>query len=228
MNLKVVFYNILYSFDPTILQETTEYTMDIDDTTTLKLLIENAGVGIADLSEYYFLSGRFTWNTQIVPYVVNSSGAVEWDVSFQSIKVKDFLLTHGIENNTLIAKTGYPQAGGPGFKELNEIWQMIYPVLDGFATVVGVVGILNGVGKWVRSLFKQKDIPPQSYFDLLFSREMWNSSELAKMLDIEPENAKSLLKLFGYQYNTSKMLFVQQDVSHTLREKLSKINVNDI
>lgn len=66
---------------------------------------------------------------------------------------------------------------------------------------------------------------PQAYFDLIFSKNEWNHNELAGLLDITSEEAKQLIKIFGYKYNRNKMMFIKQPISEELRIKLSQINV---
>ena len=228
MEVKVIFYHVFHEINPKVYPETIEFVSNVDDNTTIKEVLDKVGQPCADLSEYYYLSGMFCFNQNFLPYIINSKGKVEWDISFEEAKVIDFISTHAIENNIIYSKTGYPQAGGPGFKELTEIWESIYPIIDQFVTVVGLGTIIIGASKWLQSLFKRKDVPPQSYFDLVYSRNEWNHNEFAELLDISREDAKHLLKLFGYEYDKYKMMFVQQSISLQLREKLSKINILDI
>ena len=228
MKVKIVFYHVFHEIDPTVFPERMEAEAIINQNTTLQQLLDVVGQPIADLSEYYYLSGAFSFNSKYLPFLINSSGTIEWDVSFENAKVIDFINTHNIKNDTIISKIGYPQAGGPGFKDFLDIWNLVYPIIDQFVTVIGLGAIFINSGKWVHSLFNKKDIPPQSYFDLVFSKEKWNHFELAELVDIKPQEAQKLLQLFGYKYNNSMLLYVQQPISRELREKLSKINVLDI
>ncbi|MCL2841207.1 MAG: hypothetical protein FWE05_10600 [Defluviitaleaceae bacterium] len=230
MKIIVVAHNILYPCDQTIDKELI-HEVEIFEETTIQQMLDSISISIADLSEYYALSGIFTFNTIALPYVVSSDGKVYWNMLYADTKVKDFLVTHNICDNTIVVKTGHIQAGGPGFIKLYEIWMSIYPIIDQFVTVTGLIAIVGGAGKWVHSLFKgkkEKYIPPQSYFDLIFSRKEWNHFELADFLEVNKDDAKQLLQVFGYQYNPSRLLYVQQKESLALREKLSKINVLDI
>lgn len=228
MEIRVIFKNVMFQYDSSVSCKEREFVSQIDASTTLSQLFESAEEWFADLSEYYYLSGVFSFNTPCIPYVIDSNGIVKWDVLFQDTKVADFVSTHKIENGTIIAKVGYVQAGGPGFIELAEIWSLIYPIIEQFVTLIGLSTIVGGAGKWVHSLLKKKAVPPQSYFDLIFSRQQWNHFEFAKKLEIEPDKAKQLLKIFGYKYCSSEMSYIQQENSLALREKLSQINVLDI
>jgi len=227
MEIKVVFYHVFHEIDPNVFPEKIDFISNIDDNTTLQELFDRAEQSLADLSEYYYLSGPFSFNSTYLPFIINAGGKVEWNVRYKDAKVKDFITTHKIKDKIIISKIGYPQAGGPGFKEFIQLWNLIYPIFDQFVTVVGLGAIIINAGKWVHSLFAKKNIPPQSHFDLIYSRENWNHFELAELLGISKEDAKQLLKLFGYSYDNSKTLYVQQPISLQLREKLSKINVLD-
>lgn len=101
-------------------------------------------------------------------------------------------------------------------------------MIDQFVTVIGLVTIAGSAGKWIHSLCAKKDPFPHSYFDFIFSRNKWNHFELAEYLDISPNDSKQLLKIFGYAYDRSKMIYDKQPCSDELREKLSKINIADI
>lgn len=228
MEIKVVFYHVFHQIDPKVFPEKIEFIANYDENTTISELFDKAGQPCADLSEYYYLSGKFSFNERYVPYIIKSEGNAEWNVPFDKVRVIDFIYTHGINNNAIVAKTGYPQAGGPGFKELSEIWTNIYPIIDQIVTVVGLGSILVAAGKWINSKFKSKEVPPQSYFDLIFSRREWNHFELAELIEISKDDAKKLLQIFGYKYDRSMRMYVQQNISLELREKLSKTNVLDI
>lgn len=228
MKVKIVFYHVIHEVDPITFPETIEFVSSIDSGTTIQQLFEEAGYPLADLSEYYYLSGHFSFNSSFLPFIINSNGIIEWNISYESAQVIDFISTHNLENNIIIAKIGYPQAGGPGFKDLIEIWEIIYPILDQFVTMVGLGAILINGGKWVNLKFQRKDIPPQSYFDLIFSRVKWNHFELAELIGVNSQDAKQILKIFGYKYDKSKLLYIQQPISIELREKLSKVNVLDV
>ena len=190
------------------------------------LTLEKA-VGLADLSGYYPLSGKFSWNCQYLPYLI-SEGVVKWNVPYSEAKVSDFIATHAIPDNTIVAQDGYPQAGGPGFLDWMEIWEQIYPILESFATIAGVASALTATGKWLVSLRKHPETPALSYFDLIFSRPAWNHFELSRLLQVDPQDGKQILLSLGYQYDRKTLLYVQQPKSLELKEKLSNVQVHDL
>lgn len=226
MEVKVVFYHVLYESES--FGEPIEFVSSVDNDTTLQQLFDNAGQSYADLSEYYYLSGPLSFNSKYLPFIINPSGKVYWNVSYQDARVIDFISTHGIEDNMITAKIGHTQAGGPGLKSLLDIWHSIYPVIDQFGTTVGFLVALTQAGKWIHSLIGRNDTPPQAQFDLIYSKGEWNLSELSRLLDIDKEDVAKLLEVFGYSFDKNKKVFVQQPISLELREKLSRINVLDI
>lgn len=199
-----------------------EQYIEIDENTTLA-----DAVGAADLSQYYPLSGAFSFNDKIVPYII-SGKKVLWNQGYENVKVIDFLKTHNIETGILTARGGYPQAGGPGFLSLVEIWESLYPVLEQIATVAGVAGLALEAWKRIAALFQKKEVPPQPIFDVIYSRKKWNHFELSELLDISPDDAKEFLRVAAYQYDRTIMMYVQQPEAAIVREKIWGVKIHDI
>lgn len=222
MEVEIVFRNMMYGF----IEDQPEYQrkqFEINDTTTISQLFTKG-----DLSDYYPLSGVYSFNSTFLPYIINSQGKVIWDIPYDDAKVIDFIRTHNIVDNRINVRTGYVQAGGPGFKELLEVWQLLYPILDAFNTAAGSVAIIGSAGSWIHSLFKKMKHAPHSQFDLLFSRDRWSSAELAQKLEISNDDAKNLLRLFKYEFDKSSRQYIQHPESLELREKLSSVEIRDI
>ena len=121
MEIKLVFQNVMYRHiesEPKF----KEKRFEVDEETKIGQLFT-----VGDLSEYYPLSGVYSFNSTFLPYVINSHDEVTWDVLYENAIVVDFSRTHNIVDCTINVKSGYVQAGGPGFKELLEVWQLLYP-----------------------------------------------------------------------------------------------------
>lgn len=205
-----------------------EHIVTVTDNITVQELLDRIGSGWADLSDYYPMSGAFTWNEPLLPYLF-VEGKVSYNVGFENAKVKDFLYTHNISDHTIRITTGYPWAGGPGVLTLAQLWEDIYPVLEVIAVIATISGFsLKDLFCRLRTHFMKIKQPPQTCFDIVFSRSRWNAFELAELLDIEPARAKELLKLFDYQYDKSQMQYIQGKCTDEIREKLSKVEVRDI
>ncbi len=228
MQIRLVLYHVFHSVDLENFPEKIEANFEIDSNTTLSQLLNAAGYPNADLSEYYPLSGVFCFNESFLPYVLNKNGKIDWSVNYENICVVDFLNTHRIDNFTIIAKTGYPQCSGSGFKDIVEVWNMVYPVIDQFVTIIGAISIGKSVKEWFESKFQKSDRMPQTFFDLIYSRDCWNHTELAELLEIDFEESKVLLKFLNYTYDNSRKIYIQQLGSIELRKKLSNIEVRDI
>lgn len=228
MKIRLVFYHVFHSVDPENFPEKIVINYEIDSNTTLTQLFNAVGYPHADLSEYYPLSGVFSFNESFLPYIINKNGKIDWSINYENVTVVDFINTHRIENFTIVSKTGYPQCGGPGFKDIVEIWNMVYPVIDQFMTLFGAVSLGRSVKEWFESKLQKSDRMPQTFFDLIYSRDCWNHTELADLLEIEYEESKQLLKFLNYSYDNSRKMYIQQPGSIELREKLSSIEVRDI
>lgn len=223
MNVKVLVYNIAMDTP-----QETEHIVEVNDSMTIQELLAKAESGWADLSDYYPMSGAFTWNDPLLPYLFIDGKAV-YDVAFEDAKVRDFLSTHNISNHTIRVTTGYPWAGGPGFLALVQIWKDIYPYLEAIAVLVTISGFsLKDLYFYLSNHFLKKECPPQTCFDIVFSRACWNASELARLLDIEPERAKELLRLFDYRYDRTQMQYIQGECTNEVKEKLMNVEVRDI
>ena len=61
----------------------------------------------------------------------------------------------------------------------------------------------------------------------MYSRQMWNPSELAELLDIGADDAKKLLISLAYRYDRSKRMYIQEEKSLELKKKLSEVDVCD-
>lgn len=223
MELNVVIFHV--TADP---PRETERAAEIDEKTTIQELLNQVGAEWADLSDYYPLSGAFTWNDPVLPYLL-VDGKILYSVGFDEAKVKDFLETHGICDNRIRVVTGYPWAGGPGFLELAQIWDNLYPILNAAALFFAISGFsLKDFYHAVRAHFMQKGQPPHTCFDIVFSRKGWNAMELAELLEMEPQRAKELLRLLDYQYDRARMQYIQGQRSGEIRDKLKSVKIHDI
>ncbi len=207
--------------------QTSERTAHADENTTVQELLNSIGCEIADLSEYYEFSGIFTWNTECLPYVI-SYNEILYDVPFSEASLFDFIQTHNIHDNTIRIVVGYPQAGGPGFVELEQLWDQVYPILQQIELILSLGIIASGAAKRLCNLFKKRKRTPHVCFDIVFSRKQWNHFELAKYLKLSDDEAKNLLKLCGYVYDHKQMQYIQSERTDELKQKLTNVQVYDI
>lgn len=95
-------------------------------------------------------------------------------------------------------------------------------------TAVGAIGLTIEVWKRIATFFQKKNVPPQSCFDVIFSRESWNHFELARLLEIDPDDAKKLLKAAAYRYDRTILMYVQQPEAALVKEKILGVKIHDI
>lgn len=205
-----------------------EHTVDIPEDASLQDVFDALGCGLADVSDYYELSGVFAWNNFYCPFILTEC-SVQYNLPYNEVKVSDFIHTHCIGNNSIRIATGYPQAGGPGFVELKEIWDTIYPWLNDIAILCTITGIsVKGIIDGIRSYFEHRKASPHAVIDMLATRRQWNHKELAEILEMPEKNALYLLKAFGYEYDKKLMLYVPSKNTVELREKIKSVQIHDI
>ena len=223
MNIKVIVKNILFEEN-----NTTVYQIDISEDSSIQDMLDIIGYSIADLSEYYKLSGVFSCNTICCPYIFSDNNIL-YNVTFDKIKLRDFIKTHAINNNTIEIVVGHVQAGGPGFKAIKEIWDAIVPYLNDIATISTISGInVKSIIDSIRAFFVKKNVAPHTVIDIILSRKQWNHKELAHSLNIPEVNTKYFLKALGYSYDSKLMQYIQIENSEELIEKISSVQVLDI
>lgn len=104
-------------------------------------------------------------------------------------------------------------------------WNQAYPIITQIATVTGAVTGTVGIAtasrnfiKWVRSkLQENRNIDEYAWIRLILSEEEWSTSVLSIKLDLSKDEAKRILKGFGYKWNSSKMLYVSTEDTQKLR-----------
>lgn len=207
---------------------TKECTVEISEQASLQNLFDELGCGLADISDYYEFSGRFARNNFFCPFILAANG-IQYNLPYTDVMLADFIHTHSIVGNEIRIVTGYPQAGGPGFVELVEIWNDIEPWLNGIAILFGIFGWnIKDVVKSIRLHFEKKKVPPHTVIDLLTTRDQWNHKELAAILEIPEKNAQNLLKAFGYKYDRNLLQYIPGAETEQLKEKLKAVQIYDI
>ncbi len=206
----------------------------VSERATIQELLDTAGYGTADLSDYYSLSGVFAWNDFHCPYLF-SHGKALYNVPYSAARLQDFYDTFDICDSTLRIVYGYPQAGGPGNLSIEEIWdglcllcRDVFPYLNVLAIFCTVFGFsVRDIFRRMVAPFIKKGVPPHTVEDILSSREQWNHRELAALLDIPEKNARQLLRGFGYRYDRHKMLYVPGELSAKIRKGIKYLDIHE-
>lgn len=198
-----------------------EQFFEIEETTTIRDLLNTSDGEVADLSDYYPLSGVLTWGCEILPYLFVDEKVV-YNVLFSDAKVKDFLNTHDITDNIIRIAIDTPLAGGFGAEELYDLWNKIYPALEAIAVMFTITGFsLKALFHCLSQYFVSKNQPPQTCFDIMFSRKRWSAAELSSLLELDVEKVKELLKLCDYHYDRTAKQYVQGQHTSEIIEKLT-------
>ena len=88
------------------------------------------------------------------------------------------------------------------------IWNIAYPYLDQISTVLGIGGAAIGFGSWIKKRFKD-DSKVANYLDLFTSKQCWTVPQFADFLGVDKEEAKHLLKGFGYEWDNTAKVYVK-------------------
>lgn len=202
---------------------TDDLTVEINETTTIPDLFDMVNIPWGDFSDYYRYSSMYYYNRETLPFLLVDK-QIQYDVAFTDARIIDFIDTHQIDvsNDKLRVLTGYPMAGGLGAPDVVALWNCAFPILKDIAIGL-IVQFACEIIKKICSLFKKRNKAPNIIFDIVYTRKQWNHHELAEYLDIEPENAKSILKLLGYEYDRKKMAYIQGEHIEEIQNKLQQL-----
>ncbi len=127
---------------------------------------------------------------------------------------------NGIQENDTI-QILIPTAAGGDIDYVIDLWQTIYPFLDQIGTVLGITGSAIGFGLWIKNKFSHK-YTPSSFIEKIMNKELWNVHELSLKLNISDDDAKKLLKGFGYKWDKRLSLYVKTDKTVEILEAINK------
>lgn len=104
-------------------------------------------------------------------------------------------------------------------------WKEAYPVIEQIATVAGAITGVAAIAvtpisfiKWVRNkLQRKREKSELTWIKTILEKDEWNISMLSQKLDITDDEAKKILKGFGYEWDAKKMLYVATDNTQKLR-----------
>ena len=216
MQINAIIYEAIN--DRTLKQE-----VEIPADATVQAFIDALGYPCGDLTNYYPFTRSYIFDDEFLPFLI-SEGAIRYSVPLPNAKLADFMNTLGIKDNSIRITTNYPMAGGFGIEDLPELWETVYKCMEGIAVFCSISGFsLRNLWNWLKGLFVKRDQTPFTVMDVIYSRTAWNHMELARLLDIDVERAKELLRAFGYEYERSAMQFVQNEHIDIIKDKLLHI-----
>ncbi len=208
--------------------ETTKTAVRLNKEATISELLSAIGAGTAEFPKYYPFSGKLMFGEPRLPFAV-SEGRILYEVPFEKAKVCDFISTMDLSNQAIEITVGIPWAGGPGLYDLEQMWESALQVLGTIAVFCSVSGYsLKDFIHWFCKLFQKRKKKPHTVFHIIYSRPMWTHHDLASLLDIGPDRAKDMLKVFGYRYDNSKKIYTQREDIDEIKSKLSDVKSLDI
>ena len=168
--------------------------------------------------EKYYNTGTFRFYNNKLPYIIRNNGNIEFGVDIDEILLSEFMKTHKIEDNIIELEYGYPQAGGPDILDWITVWNFVWNSIVTIGEIGGFVTFID----FIKQKFSKGKPLPHEIVDILYRRNLWNHHEVANKMQITEEQAKELLKFFGYSWNNSMKIYVI-----TEEEKQNKINILD-
>lgn len=168
-----------------------------------KLKIPMSGI---EFKKYYNYGGFRFWNNEL-PYIERKNGTVEFKPIIDTVLIDEFINTHKIENNTLEIIYGFPQSSGPDPMDWITIWNTFVNIKTVIEAGIGTFKFIS----FIKRKFENKKTIPHEVEDYLYKRDYWNHYELAKKLEVEPEESKNLLKAFGYTWDNSEKVYKISD-----------------
>lgn len=81
-----------------------------------------------------------------------------------------------------------------------------FDILSHVSSLITCIGGLIGLFRWIRSKIAPIDTPPK-YFARLLKKQTWNHYEFAKVLNVEPDVSKKILKAFGFVWDKNSLLY---------------------
>lgn len=212
-------------------------TMDVDPDENIIQACHRVGdFGmIITFDSYYLRCKEMMLSDNCFPFIIRNN-VIEWNVEYSEVSVSQFVNTHP---NTLkegiIFEHGIPAAGGV---EWHEAWDLILqwaPVIWStavmFCEAKDIFTTSQSIISWFKNKYKNnRKIPyPHSFTDYIYHKNIWNYHELAVQIDVNEEQAKLLLKAFGYKWDQSKLAYiVDNNIKQLIIERENKIAYLDI
>lgn len=97
-------------------------------------------------------------------------------------------------------------------------WTQAFPIIEHIAAVTGAITGTAAITSWIRNkLSKNQKGEELIWVKIILREDEWNTSILASVLGLPEDEAKTILKGFGYIWNAKKMMYVATDATNKLR-----------
>ena len=225
MKLKVIATDVVEQcvnkdYEPLIIEM--EYN---EDTDSLGKIRDKIGAAISGISfEQYYNDGMFRFLDNTLPYIIKNNGKIEFVPNIDNTLISEFISTHQISSDIIRVEYGFPQVGGPGEIDWELLWNTVWNAIEMFSTIGGMVGFVD----FIKNKFFDKKPKPNEFIEYLYKRDCWNHNELAQIFDINQEQAKYMLKGFGYVWDKNKKMYtIAQDTKNNIRQNINNTSYLD-
>lgn len=179
---------------------------------------------VITFQRYYRFCTDIMFSDDCFPYIIKED-IVYWNIQYSEVTIGDFIKTHKLtDSDILYMESGFPMAGGPGWQDIEVIWNAVWPIIkDIGSSIVYLTAFLASVATlqtWVKdNLFSRGNRPPapHQFFEFILSENNWNHHLLAKKLQISSEDARLWLNALKYQWD-----------AHTSTYTITEVNRNEI
>jgi len=232
MKIKFIAINVLSQNDQSIIK-TIDVTPD-ENIIQACQRIGNIGM-IITFNSYYLRCNEMMSSDDCFPFILKND-VVEWNVAYSEVSVSQFIYTHpNALIDGIVFEHGFPAAGGADWYEAWELIVQWTPVIWStavmFCEAKDIFTTAQSVISWFENKYKDKrKMPyPHSFTDYIYHKDIWNHHELSVQLVVNEEQAKLLLKAYGYRWDRSKLAYiVDKKVKEVLINRENKIAYLDI
>ena len=209
--------------------ENIRYEREYDETTKLGDIVSykhGRYFGTLNIHEYYDISLIGEMHKTEIPYLVVDN-EVKWNLKASEVKVMDILNTHGLTNVMNVESYNF-ECGGDSpptaFIELKEFWDAFKPYFVAiYKNKSEIVWTVTEMKK-IYNYFINRNIKPTIPLEFVLSRESWSINELSRLMNLEKDSTKHLLKLCDFTWNNSSKQYENFDREAT-KNKIKNINI---
>lgn len=110
--------------------------------------------------------------------------------------------------------------------DIGEWWKQAYPIIEQIATLTGAITGVAAITtsplifiKWMRGkLQERKSKDEYTWVKLILTKKEWAVSTLSEELNLSEDEAKKILKGFGYKWDQQKKSYVSTENTQKLRD----------
>lgn len=200
------------------------YEREYDETTKLGDIVSyeyGRFFGTLNIHEYYDVSLIGEMHKTEIPYLIVNN-EVKWNLNASEVKIIDIIKTFRLTDIINVESYNY-ECGGEApieYIDLKEFWDAFYPyfkaVYDNKTEIA-----------WIATIFKHfidMKIKPTIPLEFVLSREAWSINELSRLMNLDEDSTKHLMKLCDFNWNNSLKQYENLDREAT-KNKIRDIKI---